>query len=178
MFWRHCGGTSCTKRFTLSVTYLATAKICARQVARKVGLNSTFGNGSCNLSRNEFDRCKVCYTVKCFVQLVPPQCRQNIAGQVARDISQCNSAFSVVSTAQWLGRMPGDPGIPQPRPQGAFPWLTQSQGKAPWGRGWGSRYKTRSDDSLNLFLLVPGSTSRLHLQVATLVYLSFTVVVL
>ena len=27
----------------------------------------------------------------------------------------------------------------QPRPQGAFPWLwgrPQSQGKAPWGRGW------------------------------------------
>ena len=28
------------------------------------------------------------------------------------------------------------PGFPQPRPQGAF---LQSQGKAPWGRGWVSR---------------------------------------
>ena len=28
-----------------------------------------------------------CYTVKCIVQLVPPQCRQNIARQVARNIS-------------------------------------------------------------------------------------------
>ena len=27
------------------------------------------------------------------------------------------------------------PGFPQPRPQGAFPSL--SQGKATWGRGWG-----------------------------------------
>ena len=45
MFWRHCGGTSCTKQF-YSVTYLAAAKIVARQVARKVGLNFTFGNGS------------------------------------------------------------------------------------------------------------------------------------
>ena len=36
-----------------SVTYPATAKIVARQVARKVELNSTFGNGSCNLSRND-----------------------------------------------------------------------------------------------------------------------------
>ena len=28
--------------------------------------------------------------------------------------------------------------VRQPRPQGAFPWLwgPQSQGKAPWGRGW------------------------------------------
>ena len=48
--------------------------IVAGQVARKVELNSTFGNGSCklpcNLSRNNFGRCRVCYTVKCFVQLV------------------------------------------------------------------------------------------------------------
>ena len=72
------------------VTYPATAKIVARQVARKVELNSTFGNGSCNLSRNDFGRCRVC-----FVQLVPPQCRQNIARQVARNISQCNSALRI-----------------------------------------------------------------------------------
>ena len=32
-----------------------------------------------------------CYTVICFVQLVPPQCRQNLARQVAQNISQCNS---------------------------------------------------------------------------------------
>ena len=119
MFWRHCGGTSWTKHFTVkkaplnatkqlvasmrkkqwlafsslhSVTFPATAKIVARQVARKVEPNSTFSNGSCNLSRNDFGRCRVCYTVKCFVQLVPPQCRENIARQVARNISQCNSA--------------------------------------------------------------------------------------
>ena len=61
---------------------------------RKVEPNSTFGNGSCHLSRNDFGRCRVCYTVKCFVQLVPPQCRQNIARQVARNISQCNSALT------------------------------------------------------------------------------------
>ena len=67
----------------------SSAKIVARQVARKVELNSTCGNGFCN----DFGRCRVCYTVKCFVQLVPPQCRQNIARQVARNISQCNSAF-------------------------------------------------------------------------------------
>ena len=81
-----------------SVTYPATAKIVARQVARKVELNSTFGNGSCDLSRNDFGRCRVCYTVKCFVQLVPPQCHQNIARQVARDISQYNSALSVAGS--------------------------------------------------------------------------------
>ena len=49
----------------------------------------------CHLSRNDFGRCRVCYTVKCFVQLVPPQCRQNIARQVARNISQCNSDFTM-----------------------------------------------------------------------------------
>ena len=64
-----------------------------RQVARKVELNSTFGNGCCNLSRNDFGRFRVCYTVKYFMQLVSPQCRQNIAKQVARNISQCNSAL-------------------------------------------------------------------------------------
>ena len=57
----------------------------------------TFGNGSCSLSRNDCGRCRVCHTVKCFVQLVPPQCRQNIARQVARNISQCNSAFCLPS---------------------------------------------------------------------------------
>ena len=61
-FWRHCGGTGCTKHFT----YPATAKIVAKQVARKVELNSTVGNGSCNLPRNDFGRCRVCYTVKIF----------------------------------------------------------------------------------------------------------------
>ena len=87
-----------------SVTYLATAKVVARQVARKVGLNSTFGNGSCNLSSKNFGRCKVCYTVKCFVQLVPPQCRQNIARQVARNISQCNSAFNLTRNSTLMLR--------------------------------------------------------------------------
>ena len=65
MSWLHCGGTSCTNLFPQS-------NIVARQVARKVKLNSTFSHGSCNLSCNDFGRCSVCYTVKCFVQLVPP----------------------------------------------------------------------------------------------------------
>ena len=82
----------------ITLTYPATAKIVARQVARKVEPNSTFGNGSCNLSRNDFGRCRVSYTVKCFMQLVPPQCRQNIARQVARNISQCNSSFKVAQS--------------------------------------------------------------------------------
>ena len=76
-----------------SVTYPATAKIVARQVARAVAENRMKFYCSCNLSRNDFGRCWVCYTVKCFVQLVPPPCRQNIARQVARNISQCNSAL-------------------------------------------------------------------------------------
>jgi len=53
MFWRHCGGTSYTKQFH-SVTFPATAKSVARQVARKVGLYSTFGNGSCNFVSQQF----------------------------------------------------------------------------------------------------------------------------
>ena len=76
-----------------SVRYPAMAKIVTRQVARKLELNSIFRNSSCNLSRKDFGRCRVCYTVKCFMQLVPPQCGQNIARQVAQNISQCSSAF-------------------------------------------------------------------------------------
>ena len=59
MFWRHCGGTSCTKHFKL------TAKVVASQFALKVELNSVFGNGSCNLSRNDFGRCRVKHGVSC-----------------------------------------------------------------------------------------------------------------
>ena len=77
-----------------NVTYPATVKFVARQVARKVEPNSTFGNGSCNLSRNDFGRCRV-FNMNA-MQLVPPPCRQNIARQVARNISQCNSAFRVL----------------------------------------------------------------------------------
>ena len=64
-----------------SVTYPATAKIVVRQVARAIAESSAKVKFyfSCNLSRNDFGRCRVCYTVKCFVQLGPPQCRQNIA---------------------------------------------------------------------------------------------------
>ena len=72
-----------------SLTYPATAKIVARQVARKVEPS----NGSCNLFCNDFGRYRVCYTVKCFLQLVLPQRRQHIARQVARNISQCNGAL-------------------------------------------------------------------------------------
>ena len=89
------GGTCCTKQF-YSVTYPVTAKIVARQVSRKEELNSTLGNGSCNLSRNHFGCCRVCYTAKCCVKLVPPQCRHNIAIQVARNISQCNSGLRML----------------------------------------------------------------------------------
>ena len=92
MFWRHCGGTSYTKHFTVWHTH-ATAKIVAKQVARAVAESRIKFYFSCNLSRNDFGRCMICYTVKCFVQLVPPQCRQKIARQVARNISQCNSAL-------------------------------------------------------------------------------------
>ena len=85
-----------------SVKYPATAKIVARQVARKVEPNSTFSNGSCNLPRNDFGRCRVCYTVKCFLplKLVPPQCRQNIARQVARNISKLVTAPLVIHSSR------------------------------------------------------------------------------
>ena len=79
--WRHCGGTSCIPCNGQNRCETSCMK------------NSTFGNGSCNLSRNDFGRCRVCHTVKCFVPLEPPQRRQNIARQVARNISQCNSAL-------------------------------------------------------------------------------------
>ena len=42
-----------------------------------------------------------------------------------------------IHTLPWVESRVGD--SKQPRPQGAFPWLwerPQSQGKAPWGRGW------------------------------------------
>ena len=55
MFWRHCGGY---------VTYPATAKIVARQVARAIAESRIRFYFSCNLSRNDFGRCRVCYTVK------------------------------------------------------------------------------------------------------------------
>ena len=78
-----------------SVTYPETAKIVARQVSRKVKLYSTFGNGSCKLSHNEFSRCRVCYIVKCFVQLVPPQCCQNRHCEAS-----CTKHFTVCSSAR------------------------------------------------------------------------------
>ena len=78
-----------------SVTYPATTKIVARQVARAVAESRIKFYFSCNLSRNDFGRCRLCYTVKCFVQLAPAQCCQNIARQVARNVSQCNSALTL-----------------------------------------------------------------------------------
>ena len=83
-----------------SVTYPATAKIVARQVAPKVELNSTFGNGSCNLSYNDFSRFRVCYIVKCFLQLVPPQCRQNRHCEAS-----CTKDFIVCSSARTTGHL-------------------------------------------------------------------------
>ena len=49
-----------------SVTYLATAKMFARQVARAVAESRIKSYFSCNLSRNDFGRCRECYTVKLF----------------------------------------------------------------------------------------------------------------
>ena len=37
---------------------------------QKVEVDSAFCSGSCNLSRNDCGRSKVCYTVQCFVRLV------------------------------------------------------------------------------------------------------------
>jgi len=70
-------------RDNFSITYPA-AKVVSRQVARKVRLNSTYGNVSCNLSSSNFARCKVCYAVKFLCNLY----RQNIARQFVRNISQ------------------------------------------------------------------------------------------
>ena len=42
----------------------------SREALRKVELHSTFRKGFCNLSRNVFGRCNVCYTEQCFVQPV------------------------------------------------------------------------------------------------------------
>ena len=58
-----------------SVKYPAKAKIVARKVARAVAESRIKFYFSCNLSCSDFGRCRACYTVKCFVQLVPPQCR-------------------------------------------------------------------------------------------------------
>ena len=51
-------------------------------------------NFSCNLSRNGFGRCRVCYTGKCFMQVIhiPATMSPKLARQVVRNISQCNSA--------------------------------------------------------------------------------------
>ena len=65
-----------------SVTYPATAKIVGRQLATAVAETRIKFYLSCN----DFGRCRVCDTVKCFVQLVPRQ--------VARNISQCNSVLN------------------------------------------------------------------------------------
>ena len=65
-----------------------------QQVARAIAVIRIEFYFSCNLSRNDFGRCRVCYTVKCFVQLIAAHCCQNIARQVARTVAQCNSALS------------------------------------------------------------------------------------
>ena len=84
MLWQHYSGPSCTKPWHFCVTYPATAKIAARQVARAIAESRIKFHFSCNLSRNDFGRRWVFYNVKCFAQLVPPQCRQNIARQSNR----------------------------------------------------------------------------------------------
>ena len=95
-----------------SVTYRATTKIVARQVARKVELNSTFYLRQLllQLVSQRFWPLQGmlhkwhCYDVKCFVQLVPPHYRQNIARQVARSSSRRNSAFSRCGLLKLLDR--------------------------------------------------------------------------
>ena len=47
MFWRQRCLASCRRHSLRGVTYPATAKIIARQVARKVGLDSTLGSATC-----------------------------------------------------------------------------------------------------------------------------------
>ena len=69
-----------------NLTYPATAKIVLRQVARAVAESRMKFYFSCNLPRNDFGRRRICYTVKCFVHLIPPQCRENIATQVSRNV--------------------------------------------------------------------------------------------
>ena len=71
MFWRHCGGTGCKKQFH-SVTYPATAKIVARQNARKVELNSNIATALATCLATIFGRCRACYTVKYFVGATCP----------------------------------------------------------------------------------------------------------
>ena len=93
MFCWHCERDKLHETFRI-VAYSAKAKIVSRQDARAVAESTIKFYFSYNLSRNDFGHCRVCYIVKCFVQLVPPQYRQNMARKVARNISQCNSAFN------------------------------------------------------------------------------------
>ena len=74
---------------------MAFPKIVARQVARAVAESRIKFYFLCKLSRSDFGRCRECYTVNCFVQLVPPQRRQKNAAQAARSISRFKSAFDV-----------------------------------------------------------------------------------
>ena len=62
--------------------YPGTAKIVARQVARAVAEKRIEFYFSSNLCCNDFGHCRVCYTLKCFVQLILPQCRQDIASKL------------------------------------------------------------------------------------------------
>ena len=94
MFWWNCGGKNGHKTFH-SVTYPATAKIVMTKVARavaKVELSSTFRSTCLAMILAVAGYVRLW---NCFVQFVPPQCRQNIVRQVAQNISQCNSTLSV-----------------------------------------------------------------------------------
>ena len=64
--WAPYGGTSCTKHFTVWHTLQNRCETSCKSCCRKYWIRFYF---SCNLSRNDFGRCRVCYTVKCFVQL-------------------------------------------------------------------------------------------------------------
>mgnify|MGYP000739566041 CR=1 FL=1 len=83
MFWRRCGGTKLQEKFQ-SVTYLVTAKIVARQVARKVQLNPTFR--LLQLVSQQFWRLQGMLHFEIFIATLS---RLN----VARNISQCISVF-------------------------------------------------------------------------------------
>ena len=68
------------------------------QSLREVGVGSTSCNGDCNKNVARDVHCRACYTRQRFWELVS-QRRNEIARQVARKISYCNSAFSTCMTS-------------------------------------------------------------------------------
>ena len=87
-FWRD----KLHETFHSVALYPATAKIVGRQVARAAAEKSSTFRATCLATILAVAGYRTLQN--CFVQFVPPQCRQNIARQLVRNISQCNSAFS------------------------------------------------------------------------------------